>query len=171
MAEEGEKTLNFEYGDNEKGLSVVDEKGKRLKIFLTSDKKISSIIFSNGRKADFSWIQAPNGFWLVENIKYDDKNPFQTNNVLEEADCYQVCEDAAAYTVLAAGICVSNGPDSTACWTATAAAAWKTYQCYRCVRREALEEGTQSYINLKKKMRWEIYYNPSEVKRTGVKAG
>lgn len=59
---EGEKLLIFEYSEDDKSFTVIDEKGKRIKILLDNNRKISSVIFPNGSGAVYSWTQAPNGY-------------------------------------------------------------------------------------------------------------
>lgn len=161
IPDEGEKLLTFKHIDD-KSFSIVDEKGKRFKIFLDESKKISSIIFPNGEKGVFNWKLTPNGYWVVESIKFDSKKSTQTK--IADGDCYQICEDAAAYTTIAIGVCIASGGLSLACATATAVATYKTYNCYKCTRsKEQMEEEQEAYLDLHNKKGYRVQV--SNIKR------
>lgn len=129
-----ERLIKFEYpAKDEKSYTMIDN-GLRIQVVLDDNRKISSIVFPNGRSAFYDWVLAPNGYWLPKAIKVDGRDLCSSNrsNVIEEEGCYEVCQQAAAATAIAIGQCIASGGTSAACYGATATAAYLTYKCYRC---------------------------------------
>jgi hypothetical protein len=123
-----ERLVTFEYAGDDRSFTMVDA-GRRITVLLDKDRRISAVIFPNGKRAEFSWTRAANGYWVPASIKVDGRDIRQCNSLVE--DCSEVCERAAALTVIAIGVCATTGP-TVACWSSTASAGLATYYCYRC---------------------------------------
>lgn len=131
-----ERLLTLEHAEDNRSFTIVDE-GRRIRVLLDEARRISEVIFPNGKKARFAWAMAPNGYWVPSAIKVE-RAELCRSGALVEQDCRPVCERAAQATVIAIGVCAVSGP-TLPCWTATAVAAAATYQCYRCTNPEAEE--------------------------------
>lgn len=124
-----ERLLTFEHAEDQRSFTISDA-GRKIRVVLDDLRRISEVIFPDGKKAKFEWVKAPTGYWVPATIKIDGKELRPDYNVV--GDCSEVCERAAALTVLAMGTCIAAGPLSAACWAATGAATLATYYCYRC---------------------------------------
>jgi hypothetical protein len=130
-----ERVLSFEHSKDGRSFTILED-GRRTHVVLDDQRRISAITYPDGKKAAFEWVQGPNGFWVPSSIKVDGremcKSKSNNNGIVEEGGCYDLCQNAAAATVIAVGVCVVSGPASVSCWSSTAAAAYATYLCYRC---------------------------------------
>jgi hypothetical protein len=131
LPKDRERFLTFEHAEDGQSFTIVEE-GRRTLVVFDSQRRISTITFPDGKKAAFEWVKGPNGFWVASSIKVDGRDVCKRNGLTEEAGCYDVCQNAAAATVIAVGVCAVSGPWSVSCWSSTAAAAYATYLCYRC---------------------------------------
>lgn len=129
LPKDHERYLTFEHAKDGRSFTIL-ENGLRIVVVLDELRRISSIVYPNGKKALFEWVQAPNGYWVPKSIKVDGRNI--CSGLVEEAGCSDICQNAAAATVIAVGVCLVSGPASVSCWSSTAAAAYATYLCYRC---------------------------------------
>jgi len=125
-----ERYLTFEHAVDGRSFTIVED-GRRIVVVLDDQRRISTIIFPNGKKALFEWKQQPNGYWVPASIKVDGRDVSRTDG-FTEADCYDVCRNAAVAATIAMGVCITTGPISVACISSTASAAYATYVCYRC---------------------------------------
>jgi hypothetical protein len=132
-----EQLVTFEYPGDDKSFTMVTA-GRRITVLLDHDRRISAVIFPDGKRAEFSWALAPNGYWVPATIKIDGRDINQSS-FIDDGSCADKCQHAAAVTVIAIGTCVASGPASAACWGATAAAGLATYYCYRCSHPEIEE--------------------------------
>lgn len=123
-----ERYLTFEHSQDGRSFTILED-GRRTVVFIDDQRRITSMVFPDGKKAVFEWTQGPNRFWIPKAIKVDGN---VITSSLTEADCYDVCRNAAAASTIALGVCAATGPTSVACWSATASAAYATYVCYRC---------------------------------------
>lgn len=126
-----ERLLTFEHTDDQRSLIINDE-GRKTRVVFDDLRRISEVVFPDGKKAKYEWVKAPTGYWVPAAIKVDGKELRPRYNIVD-GQCSEVCERAAQLTVLALGTCVATGPLSSACWAATAGAAIATYWCYRCI--------------------------------------
>lgn len=126
----GEKQFSFVHHENGRSFTMNDESGVALKVTLFKDGRIESVEMPNGQKMQIQWKQNEFGDWFPETISCNSKS-VSTN--LIEMEVGNPCRDAAAATVIAIGICAATGA-STACWAATANAAYHTYRCYEATR-------------------------------------
>ena len=124
-----EKVVTVEQGLDKRSFTMY-EGGRQIKVALEEDGRISSIVFPDGRQAIFSWKMMPNGYWVATSIKVAGKQV--SGSSFEAPDCYTICRNAAVATTIAIGTCIATGPLSSACWAATATAAYLTYACYEC---------------------------------------
>lgn len=133
LPKDRERFLTFEHAEDGRSFTIV-EGGRRTLVVLDSQRRISEITFPDGKKAAFEWVKGPNGFWVPSSIKVDGRDLCKgnANGLVEEGDCHQICQNAAAATVIAIGVCAVSGPFSVSCWSSTATAAYATYLCYRC---------------------------------------
>lgn len=126
-----ERLIKFEYPTKDgKSYTMIDQ-GVRIHVLLDDDRRISSMVFPDGKTAFFDWILAANGYWLPKSIKVDGRD-LCGSSIVEAEDCREICQNAAAATAIAIGQCIASGPTSGACYAATATAAYLTYRCYRC---------------------------------------
>ncbi len=135
-----ERFLTFEHSKDGRSFTILED-GRRTHVVLDDQRRISAITYPDGKKAAFEWVQGPNGFWVPSSIKVDGremcKRKTNSNGLIEEGGCYDVCQNAAAAAVIAVGVCAVSGPFSVSCWSSTAAAAYATYLCYRCANPQA----------------------------------
>lgn len=131
LPKDRERFLTFEHAKDGQSFTMIED-GRRTLVVFDDQHRISTITFPDGKKAAFEWVQGPNGFWIPSSIKVDGRDMCKRNSLTEEAGCYDVCQNAAAATVIAVGVCAVSGPWSVSCWSSTAAAAYATYLCYRC---------------------------------------
>lgn len=127
LPKDRERYLTFEHAKDGRSFTIVED-GRRTIVVLDDKRRISTIIFPDGKKAVFEWVLGPNGFWMPASIKVDGR---EVGNSITEASCYDVCQNAAAAAAIALAVCVT-APGTVGCWSATASAAYATYVCYRC---------------------------------------
>jgi hypothetical protein len=133
LPKDRERFLTFEHSKDGRSFTILED-GRRTLVVLDDQRRISAITYPDGKKAALEWVQGPNGFWVPSSIKVDGREMCKgsSNGLVEEGGCYDVCQNAAAATVIAVGVCAVSGPWSSSCWSSTAAAAYATYLCYRC---------------------------------------
>jgi hypothetical protein len=131
LPKDRERFLTFEHAKDGQSFTIIED-GRRTLVVFDDQRRISTVTFPDGKTAAFEWVQGPNGFWIPSSIKVDGRDMCKRNGLVEEAGCYDLCQNAAAATVIAIGVCGVSGPWSVACWSSTAAAAYATYLCYRC---------------------------------------
>lgn len=131
-----ERLLTFEHAKDGRSFTMIDGRLKVV-VLLNEYGRISEVLFPNGKRVVFDWLMMPTGYWVPSAIKVDGKNLCSGSGFTEEdGNCRQICEQAAAASAIAVGTCIAAGPNSAACWSATATAAYLTYRCYRCSNPE-----------------------------------
>lgn len=135
LPKDRERYLTFEHAVDGRSFTIVED-GRRTVVVLDDQRRISTIIFPNGKKALFEWVQQPNGYWVAASIKVDGRDLCRTNRLAEQ-DCYDICRNAAVAATIALGVCITTGPVNVACISSTASAAYATYLCYSCTQAQA----------------------------------
>ena len=133
-----ERSLTFEHSNDDRSFTMVDG-SQRIHVVLDDLRRISEIIFPNGKRVEYDWAMTPTGYWVPSAMKVDGKDVRRSSILSEEGDCGAICERAAHAAVIALGVCAAAGPLTLPCWTATSAAAAAAYQCYRCSNPPAEE--------------------------------
>ncbi len=124
ISNEGEKLFSFTYAEDERSFNITDEKGLKLQVFLSEDRRIQSVVMPNGKKVNIKWIQNSSGDWIADDENFNCDNSFMDGNP---------CRDAAVATSIALGVCALTGGLSVPCVAATANAAYHTYRCYEAM--------------------------------------
>lgn len=123
---EGEKLFTFEHAEDGKSFTMIDEKGVKLQVFLDKGRQIQSIVMPDGKKVVYNRKNLSEN-QTARNIKLECDNVFLDNMAAPGGD---VCRDAAVAAVIGIGVCAATGGLSTACWAATATAAYLAYKCH-----------------------------------------
>ncbi|HKP71144.1 MAG TPA: hypothetical protein VJV05_17790 [Pyrinomonadaceae bacterium] len=139
-----EKLITLEYPTNEDLTFTLIEDARRTQVFLDKDRRISSIVFSDGKRAEYDWALAPSGYWLPKSITVGGRSLSKLNrsSLIGGLDCTEVCDAASHAASVAIATCLISGGSSVPCVTATVAAAAAAYRCYKCNYPEVEEPPT-----------------------------
>ncbi len=127
-----ERLFTFDSSPDGKSLTITDDSGVSVQIIQDSGSRISALVLPQGVLASFKWNQSTSGGDFIEEISVKPDSYSSGYSLFEiEAgpDCYEASERAAAASVIAFGVCAVS-PGSTACWAATATAAYLTYRAW-----------------------------------------
>jgi len=130
---EGEKLITFEHASDGKSFNIIDDQNQKIQVFLVDKNQIGSVKMPNGAEAVFVYKETSNGFRTLEKIVFKENGTEFDGLVPAPNNCYEAAERAGAAAAVALGICAGN-PGSTACWSATATAAYLTYLAWRACR-------------------------------------
>lgn len=144
-----ERWLTLEHSSDDRSFAIIED-GRKIRVVLDDSRRISEIVFPNGRSLKYEWVMTPSGYWVPASIKLDGKEVRRSNTLVNDDDCAPICERAAQAAIIALGVCTAAGPLTLACWTATAVAAASAYQCYRCTHPE-VEEPPESLFETKQR--------------------